>query len=384
MSPLALRTTLPILAMGIAAVSAGCGSDSVGYIVYPLDDYPGGSLDGGSTGGDDASSSGGTSSGGSGSGSSGSGSGASGSGGGSSSSGGPSTSSGGGDAGPCDMTGYWFAAQHSVANALSFKEIAVVYYYFDLTQTGTTVKVNHGLHCGLSVLKSPNNLAGGGDTVSLDAAALLSRQDEGQTYGSQAGRTGTMTKTSSGCQFHLNKYYTVRGATVGYFDDPSKMMSASMPVASGCGANFANCTTPGSEDWDNDGNPGITLSVAWTANGNIYAAQRDFSEFYGTVALGASKFEVGLVDPSGQVAVGPEQYALGYGGGCTNICSTTSANDACPSSGCASEYFVDFVRLDSPPGSSNTDICAYVFKNAPTLAPRALDANDVPTEPKYQ
>jgi hypothetical protein len=275
---------------------------------------------------------------------------------------------------------------HSVVSALSFKEVSATYYYYDLTQTGTAVTVNHGLHCGLSVLKSPSNAFGGGDSVSFPSAgpALISRQDEGQMYGSQPARTGTMTPTSSGCQFHLNKYFIVRGATLAYFDDPSKMMSASLSVASGCGAQFANCTTPGSEDWDNDGNPGITLSVAGTANGNIYAAQRDFSEFYGTLPLGASKFEVGLVDMSGQPAVGPEQYALGYGGGCTSICSTGSANDACPKSGCTSEYFVDFVRLDSPPGSSNTDICAYVVKNAPTLAPRAVDPNPVPSEPKYQ
>jgi hypothetical protein len=157
-----------------------------------------------------------------------------------------------------------------------------------------------------------------------------------------------------------------------------------MSPASGCDANFTNCTTPGSEDWVNDGNPGITLAVAGTANGNIYAAERDFSEYYGTVPLGASKFEVGVVDPSGNVAVGPEQYALGYGGGCTNICSTGSSNDACPSGGCASEFFVDFVRLGSPPGSSDTDICAYVVKNAPALAPRAVDPNEIPSEPKYK
>jgi hypothetical protein len=368
------RTIFPLLAVGFAAaVSAGCGSDSVAYIMYPVEDDGGVDSASGSSGGDDTSSSSGVSSSSGGSGS------------GSSSSGGPSTSSGG-DAGPCDLTGYWIAVQHSVVNALMFKEIGIVDYYYDLTQTGTTVKVNHGLHCGFTVVKSPDNLAGGGDSVSLPSAgpALIARQDEGMAYGSQPARTGTMTMTSSGCQFHLNKYYTIRGATLGYFDDPSKAMSATMSVASGCGANFSSCTTPGSEDWDNDGNPGITLSVAGTATGNIYASERDFSEFYGTVPLGASRFEVGVVDTSGQPAVGPEQYALGYGGGCTTICSTGSANDSCPASGCAAEYFVDFVRLDSPPGSSNTDICAYVVKNAPTLAPRAVDPHDVPTEPKYQ
>jgi hypothetical protein len=284
------------------------------------------------------------------------------------------------------MTGHWIAVTHSVANALNFKETDSVYFYFDLTQTGTTVKVNHGLHCALTVLKDPKNALGGGASVSFPSAgpALIARQDEGVAYGSQPARTGSMTMTASGCQFHMNKYYTVRGATLAYFDDPSKTMSTTMPAASGCGANFANCTTPGSEDWDNDGNPGITLSVAGTANGNIYAAQRDFTEFTGTVPLGASRFEVGLLDASGKPASNPEQYALGYGGGCTDICSMGAANDACPASGCASEFFVDFVRLDSPPGSSNTDICAYVLKNAPSLAPRATDPNDVPSEPKYQ
>jgi hypothetical protein len=193
-----------------------------------------------------------------------------------------------------------------------------------------------------------------------------------------------MTKTSGGCQFHLNKYYIVRGATIPYYLDPTNAMSTSMPVASGCGSGFSNCTTPGSEDWDNDGNPGLTLDVSGTATGNIYAAQRDFSEYYGTVPLGATKFEVGIVDPStGAPATGPEQYALGYGNGCTGICGLGSMVDTCPSSGCAAEFFVDWVKLDSAPASTNAGLCSYVVNNAVSVAPRAMDPNSVPTEAKY-
>jgi hypothetical protein len=289
------------------------------------------------------------------------------------------------------MTGHWVVVQHSVAVSDGFKEIGILYLYFDLTQTGDgTIKVNHGLHCGINVLKDPMNLLGGGDSVSLPSAgpALLARQDEGQAYGSYPARTGTMTpnKAGTGCDFHMNKYYTVRGATIPYYlnpMNPMNPMSTSMTVAMSCGTNFASCQTPGSEDWDGDGNPGFTLSVSGTATGNIYAAQRDFNEFTGTVKFGATKFEVGVIDQAGNVALGPEQYALGYGNGCSGICGLSSMPDTCPSSGCATEFFADWVKLDTPPATTNAGICSYVVNNAQSLAPRATDPNSAPTEAKY-
>ncbi len=405
MAPLSFRSLLSSLALAaIAGASVACGSDSVANIKYPGDDGGGnsGSVSASGSGSDGVTSSGsgnggasgsnsGTSSGsGSGSGTvsnsgsgsvskSGSTSGAT-----SGSSGAASGSSSGseGGAATCNMTGYWLAVQHTVAVSLGFNEIGHIYLYYDLTQTGDTIKVNHGLHCGLDVVQDPANPLGGGSSVSEPSG--LDQQDEGQAYGNQPARTGTMTMASSGCQFHLNKYYVVRGATLSYYDDPNNTMSASMAIASGCGMNFSNCQTPGSEDWDNDGNPGITLAVSGTATGSIYAAQRDFSEYFGTVPIGATKFEVGVVDSSGQIATGPEQYALGYGNGCSDICGLSSMLDTCPSSGCAAEYFVDWVKLDSPPASKNADICAWVLNNAAMLAPRATDANSVPMEPKYQ
>jgi hypothetical protein len=284
------------------------------------------------------------------------------------------------------MTGSWLAVQHTVADADSFKEITHVFLYYELSQSGDTVTVTHGLHCGLTVSKDPANLLGGGDDSSFPLAgpALLARQDEGQTYGSQPARTGTMTMTSSGCQFHLAKYYVVRGATLAYYVNPNNTMSMSMMPATNCGTNWSNCQTPGSEDWDNDGNPGVTLSVSGSATGNIYAAQRDFSEYYGSVSVGATKFEVGVVDTSGNPAVGPEQYTFGYGDGCSSLCASGSSMvDTCPSSGCAAEFFVDWVKLDPPPTGSNTDICNYVVNNVQMLAPRATDPGSVPTEPAY-
>jgi hypothetical protein len=383
MTPLSIRTFLAMSALGIVGATGACGSDVVPATNFPSgDDDAGGSGSGGSGSGSSGDDTTGSSSGGSSTSSSSS----------SSSSSGSGSSSGGSDAGPsgpCDMTGYWAAYQHSVAFADNVKETAILYLYYDLTQTGTTVTVNHGLHCGLSVVVPQGSL---GDSVTLPSAgpALLARQDEGQKYGTHAARTGTMTPTSNACTFHLNQYYIVRGATLSYFMDPTKAMSANLPVASGCGSNFSNCTTPGSEDWDNDGFAGITLAVNGIASGDIYAAQRDFNEFYGTVPQNATKFEVGIVDPSGKVAVGPEQYALQpmpYNSMCSALCTLGSTVDQCPSNTCTSvvsEFFVDFVKLDSPPGSTNTDICKNVVSNASSRAPRAVDPNPAPTEAKYQ
>jgi hypothetical protein len=393
MTSLPLKPLLPILALGIAGTTAACGSDTVPAVFYPDDSDAGqssGNVSGSSSGSTSGSPGGSSSSGESSSGSSSGG--ASGSGGSSGGSSGSSSSTSGGDgsAATCDVSGYWLAVQHAVAVSDGFKEVSHFYFYYELAQSGNNVTVKHGLHCGLNVVKDPMNLLGGGDSVSTPAAgpALLARQDEGQKYGALAARTGTMTPKAGGCEFHLAKYVTVRGATLPYYAIPSSdgtlpAMSTSMPVASGCGANFSNCTTPGSEDWDNDGNPGITLSVSGTATGNIYAAQRDFSEMFGIVKPGATKFEVGTVDSSGNLAEGPEQYALGYGNGCNGLCGLSSMPDTCPSGGCAAEYFVDWVKLSSPPASTNTDICMYVLNNAPTVAPRATDPNSIPTQPKY-
>jgi hypothetical protein len=285
------------------------------------------------------------------------------------------------------MTGYWLAVTHIVATAIGFNEISHFFFYYDLTQTGENIKVNHGYHCGIQVVKDPNNPGGMGDTVTTPKAgpSLLSRQDEGVAYGSNPARTGTMGVSGNSCKFHFDKYYTVRGATLAYYMNPNNSMTNlgtntdnSATEAMGCGANFSNCTTPGWEDWDGDGNPGITLAVAGTATGQIFAAQRDFSEFNGTVPMNANKFEVGIVDSGGHPSCGPEQYALSYGGGCNAICNTGATLASCPSSGCAAEFFVDWVRLDSPPGADPTAICAYVANNAATMVPRAMSANSVP------
>jgi hypothetical protein len=399
MAPLSSRTFSPMLALGLAGVpmlalglagaSAACGSDVVESTGYPIDqgDDGGGSSGsngGGSSSGTQTGSSSGTQTGSSSGTQTGSSSGTQT---GSSSSTSGSGSGSSGAAATCNVSGDWLVVQHTVAVSDGFKEVSHFYYYYNLSQTGSTVTVVHGLHCGISVVADPANPLGGGDTVTVSSAtsaALLARQDEGQAYGSVPARTGTMTMTSGGCQFHLNKYYIVRGATIPYYLDPSNAMSDSMPVASGCGSSFSGCTTPGSEDWDNDGNPGITLNVSGTATGNIYAAQRDFSEYYGTVPLGATKFEVGIVDPTtGDPAVGPEQYALGYGNGCSGICGLSSMVDTCPSSGCAAEFFVDWVKLDSAPASTNAGLCSYVISNAASVAPRATDPSSVPTEAKY-
>jgi hypothetical protein len=209
----------------------------------------------------------------------------------------------------------------------------------------------------------------------------MAKQDEGQSYGSQGPRTGTMTPSGSSCTFHLAKYYIVRGATVAYYVDPSKSMSVDMPVASG--------SSPGSEDWDNDGHAGITMTVTGIANGDIYAAQRDFSEYNGTVPQNAKAFEVGVVGSDGKPALAPEQYALNptpYGNGCSGLCTLSATVDQCPAAsagGCAAEFFVDWVRLASPPGANDTAICKAVVSQAPTIAPRAVDVHPAPTGAKY-
>jgi hypothetical protein len=187
----------------------------------------------------------------------------------------------------CDLRGRWIVSQRYVAEALSERQAAHTWFYLEVRHEGANITVHKGLHCGYNVV--PITALGGKVDCSAAWPSFLAKN-------SSAGRRGTFVKNGSVCHFKLDREYTPRGVTLPHYLDPARPLPASSQPAQG-GA-------PGWEDWDGDGNPGVTLNVSGLASGKIYSAQRERTTYEGDVPLSSTKFKV-------PIAVGAENVVLG-------------------------------------------------------------------------
>ena len=335
MDPRSTGTRSTWLALGLIGVGTACGSDQVQPGYYgALDDAggdspsPSSSSSSSSSAGDDALAP---------------------------ADAGLSSSSGGDDASSpeagtptspnCNMNGRWLVAQRVLADAIGQKQASHNWFYYEITQNADQVTVTKGLQCGYEVI--PITSLGASVSSQQDWAGFLS-------HDSDTGRKGTMEVASSGCQLSLEKRYTVRGATASFYSDPNQTMPTASQKASG--------STPGWEDWDMDGNPGITLIVGEGGSnlGDLYCAQRDWNQFAGPVAAKATTFSVPATWAS-------EQDALGYSG------SMLVEQQASPDSD-ATQNYVWFAKLGSTQATgTDTAICAAVRSLVKTLTPDALN-----------
>jgi hypothetical protein len=246
---------------------------------------------------------------------------------------------------PCDLSGRWIATDHQVSTGLGAEEAAHAWYYLELSQMGSAGTVTKGLDCGENV-RGISSVAANVDYPKT-WPALLAKV-------SQSGRKFTSTATASGCAVSFEKHYLVLGATTSFYVDPSQ----TMPTASQQGTS----TTPGWEDWDNDGQPGFTLNVSGLATGQMYMATRRWTLWSGTIAGGASTFK--LADDWNA-----ETDLLGYSGS-TLLTSTASASR----DNNASLHFVEFARLGVTQATGDdTTTCAAIRSLAPSLTPSAAN-----------
>ncbi len=81
--------------------------------------------------------------------------------------------------------------------------------------------------------------------------------------------------SASGCTVSFPAYVSIYGATVAYYRDPSHAMPGASDVASG--------STPGWEDWDADGNPGVTYNLSGIASGQVFYASRQTNTWSGAI-----------------------------------------------------------------------------------------------------
>jgi hypothetical protein len=242
---------------------------------------------------------------------------------------------------PCDLSGRWIATDHQVQTGLGAQEAAHTWYYLELSQTGSAGSVTRGLDCGENV-RGISAVAANVDYPNTWPALL--------TKVAQTGRTFTSTGTASGCAVSFEKYYMVLGATVSFYKDPSQTMPTASQQAMG--------TTPGWEDWDKDGNPGITMNTTGLVTGQLYIAARRSTIWSGTAAASASKFKLADNWTS-------ETATLGYNG--SSLLTSPSSKD-----NNTSLHFVEFARLAAAQATGDdATTCAAIRMLAPSLTPSA-------------
>jgi hypothetical protein len=242
----------------------------------------------------------------------------------------------------CDLSGRWIATDREVSTALGAVEAAHTWYYLELTQSGGSGTIIKGLNCGQNV-RGISSVAASVDYPKTWPALL--------TKTSQAGRKYTSATSGSGCHVAFEKRYTVYGCSSGYVD-PSTTLPMPSQQASG--------STSGWEDWDNDGNPGYTMSVTGLATGQLYMASRTWNAWSGSVTKGASTFQL----PDDWTS---EADLLGYMGSSLLTETASGVRDSDDSL-----HFVEFARLSASQATGDdTAVCASIRMLAATLTPHA-------------
>ncbi|HLK41533.1 MAG TPA: hypothetical protein VKU41_32515 [Polyangiaceae bacterium] len=245
--------------------------------------------------------------------------------------------------GPCDLSGRWLVALRMVTTALGTTTAAHEWFYYEISQSGAEVTVSKGLHCGENT-HGISAVSGNADFPKVWPAMLSKTTD--------TGRKGASASAAGGCQVSFEKRYEVISATNPYYLDPSKTLPTASEQASG--------STPGWEDWDQDGQPGFTMSISGIASGQLYMTTRAWTSMSGKVASATTSFDLPLDWNS-------EQSVLGVNGPpiLSQSASATKDSDA-------SQHFATFVRLtDKQATGDDASVCSTIRSLAPTVASKA-------------
>ena len=245
------------------------------------------------------------------------------------------------DNGPCDVTGHWLITEHGVHQALGVRQTAMSWYYYELEQNGGDVKVKKGLACGGQVV--PLDLFGAGVEWEAAYPAILAKNPH-------TGRLGKVSSSGMNCSISFDPAFTILGATTPHYADPNIPLPTVDEEASG--------DTPGWEDWDNDGNPGVSYYVSGFATGTRYSVQRVFNDWTnGNYSPGATTIKL-------KAAIYQDESVLGA---TSDIIKTLSVPDTDESL-----QFTQFARLDADQvQGDDASLCATVRELAPTLTPEA-------------
>jgi hypothetical protein len=231
----------------------------------------------------------------------------------------------------CQLQGKWISVQRTLSLALNGKiqQAGHSWDYWEFEQTGTKVTVTKGLKCGVGMIDRTQpsySRVLSGESLWKALTKHIFNTDRKGVYGRYQ---------SDQCFLGFEHWYLVRGATVPYFiDHPDVSIDEAKTKAEG--------DTPGWEDWDQDGKPGVTYGLAGIATGELFVAQREWSEYFGPTVKNAVSFKL-------KDAWNVEQVVI------DKSPETLPSADSWPSTE-PGENFVVFVRVDTLKNSNGSKL----------------------------
>jgi hypothetical protein len=168
--------------------------------------------------------------------------------------------------GSCSLAGLWAVRQTTYVQAL-VETVTANWYFIELAQDGEQLEVVDHFDCGYASI----SVGGTGMSSPATDVALAA-------HNLQKGRRGIMRKNGAFCDFSLERFWAVRGASEdvylpgGHFDDRElEEVQAEAPLPT-------RENIQGQEDWDGDGNPGVTFLIG--SKDARYSVSREFTEWF--------------------------------------------------------------------------------------------------------
>lgn len=169
----------------------------------------------------------------------------------------------------CDLSGLWAARQTTESLALNMPQYASNWYLYEFTQAGTALEVKAHMDCGIAVQ--------GTVIVQLSpqtTSALM-------THNRQVGRKGTVTQAAGAtCAVSLERFYSVRGVSEARYAPMPRSRMVSLETLRAEQPLPPSTMPMATEDWDNDGKPGIAWVVSGIIPGVRHTAQRDWTTYF--------------------------------------------------------------------------------------------------------
>jgi hypothetical protein len=190
----------------------------------------------------------------------------------------------------CDLTGRWWSVESTVQVGFggAVRQETRLLEYWELSQVGTDLTVVRHRVCDIAS-RSVGALAA---TQVFYAEAYRDALRAQVRYDGRVGLVGGLGQAR--CVLSMGEAAHVRGATLPHFADPAFPLP-SEPAAQGA---------PGTEDWDDDGAPGLSVQITGAATGRVFSVTRSFDAPYGEFPAGAARFAVAESFRTERVALG--------------------------------------------------------------------------------
>lgn len=187
-----------------------------------------------------------------------------------------------GDGVGCDLTGSWATRGVTFTTAESAlapgPQKTSAWALIEIEQDGDDFTVVSDLPCGIMTTGDATiNMRGPGGEFAPPMYQQKTKTD---------GRLGTSVDDGEQCQVTFERLYGALGTTAGDVEPPGRI-DGNPELSS-----FEPLTADDAEDWDEDGDPGITFIVTDTVagSGTRFAIQRSWAQLSGPVPYGPGDF----------------------------------------------------------------------------------------------